>query len=61
MEGEGGGRRKGWPVPVFVEMSLSEAFLRKAGDGFMVEGEESMEELGESFTCSGVGDSGSRV
>lgn len=62
MEGEGDGRGRGWPVPVFEEMSLSEAFLGKTGDGCMVDGEESMGEPGdESFTCSDVCESGSRV
>lgn len=42
-------------------MSLSEVFLGNTGDGCMVDGEESMEELGESVTCSDVSDSGSRV
>lgn len=57
MEGDGDGRRKGWPVPVLEEMSLSEVFLGKTGDGCMVDGEESMGEPGESVTCSDLGGS----
>lgn len=61
MEGDGDGWRKGRPGPVLEEMSLSEGFRRKPGDGWMVDGEESIEELGESAVCSEVGDIGSRV
>ena len=41
------------------EKSLSEAFRGKTGDGWIVDGEEGMGELGESAVSSDVGDGGS--
>lgn len=38
-------------------MSLSEAFLVKREDGWMVDGEERVGEQGKAITCSDVGDS----
>lgn len=61
MEGDGDGWRDGRPRPVLEEMSLSEGFLGKPGDGWMVDGEESTGELGGSALCSEVGDIGWRV
>ena len=56
MEDDEGGRRKSWPSP---EKSLSEAFRGKMGDGWMVDGVESMGELEEPAVCSDGGDNGS--
>jgi hypothetical protein len=46
---------------VLEEISLSEGFRGKTGDGCTVDGEESMGELGESVVYSDGGDIGSRV
>ena len=61
MEGDEGGRRKSWPSAVLEEKSLSEVFLGKMGDGWMVDGEGSMGEAGESTGYSDRGKNGSWV
>lgn len=43
---------------MFEEKSASEVFRGKTGDGWMVDGEESMGELGESTVYSDAGDGG---
>jgi hypothetical protein len=44
---------------VLEEKSLSEVFRGKMGDGWMVDGEEGMGELGESTVYSDEGDGSS--